>query len=109
MVNLIFVKPSGEKTTVAGQDGNSVLQVAHANGIDLEGACEGSMACSTCHVIVDSDWISKLQPPGDEELDMLDLTYGLTRTSRLGCQIILEPGLDGLTLHLPSETHNMIG
>lgn len=109
MVTLVFVKPSGESVQVSAQEGGSILQVAHANGIDLEGACEGSMACSTCHVIVDSDWITKLPPPGEEELDMLDLTYGLTRTSRLGCQITLTPELDGLRVHLPTETHNMLG
>lgn len=108
MVKVVFVKPSGESVDVNVEAGLSLLQVAHANGIDLEGACEGSMACSTCHVIVDPVWSSKLPPPGEEELDMLDLTYGLTKTSRLGCQLRLEPELDGLTVHLPVETHNMI-
>lgn len=109
MVRLVFVKPSGEAIDVTADQGASVLQVAHANGIDIEGACEGSMACSTCHVIVDSEWIDKLPAPSEEEQDMLDLTYGLTRTSRLGCQLMLEPEINGLKVHLPPETHNMIG
>lgn len=88
--------------------GLSVLEIAHEHGIDLEGACEGSLACSTCHVIVDADWYDKLQEPAEEEEDMLDLAFGLTRTSRLGCQIIMSEELDGLTVRLPSATRNMM-
>lgn len=109
MIRLVFVKPSGESINVTADEGASVLQVAHANGIDIEGACEGAMACSTCHVIVDSEWSDKLPKPSEEEQDMLDLTYGLTKTSRLGCQLRLEPSVDGLKVHLPTETYNMIG
>jgi len=109
MTQVRFVKVSGEAIEVNADPGNSVLSVAHANDIDMEGACEGSMACSTCHVVVDPAWADKLPAPSEEELDMLDLTYGLTRTSRLGCQIRVTPELDGLTLHLPSDTHNMLG
>jgi ferredoxin len=108
MTKIKFVRPSGDIQIVSGREGDTILTVAQANGIDMEGACEGSMACSTCHVIIDDDWASKLPPPSDEELDMLDLTYGLTRTSRLGCQIRIRREIDGLTLYLPSETHNMM-
>ncbi len=108
MTKVRFVKTSGDVLEVEAEPGSSVLSIAHANDIDMEGACEGSMACSTCHVVVDPDWSGKLPPPTEEELDMLDLTYGLTRTSRLGCQIKVTPELDGLTLHLPAETHNML-
>ena len=66
------------------------------------------MACSTCHVIVDPDWSGKLSRPAEEEEDMLDLVYGLRRTSRLGCQIIMTAELDGLTLRLPSESRNLL-
>ncbi len=89
--------------------GLSVLEIAHENGIDLEGACEGSLACSTCHVIVDPLWYDQLEPPVEEEEDMLDLAFGLTHTSRLGCQIIMTEELDGLTVRLPSATRNMMG
>ncbi len=108
MVRVVFIRPSGETIEVMGNVGESVLNVAHANEIEMEGACEGSMACSTCHVIVDDNWVNKLPSPTDEEQDMLDLTYGLTRKSRLGCQIRLTEGLAGLVLKLPSETHNML-
>ena len=108
MPRVVFVRPSGETIDVNANIGDTVLVTAHANSIDIEGACEGSMACSTCHVIVDESWSKKLPEPSEEEQDMLDLTYGLTRTSRLGCQIRLTDDLDGLTLRLPSETHNML-
>ena len=108
MVGVKFVKPSGTTVDVQGAEGQSILEVAHANDVDIEGACEGSMACSTCHVVVDEKWAGLLPEPTDEEQDMLDLTYGLTRTSRLGCQIRLTESLDGLVLSLPSETHNML-
>ena len=89
-------------------DGLSVLEAAHKNGIDLEGACEGSLACSTCHVVLDEDWFDKLDEPSEDEEDMLDLAFGLTETSRLGCQIIMSDELDGLTVNLPNETRNML-
>ena len=98
MVCVVFVRPSEESIEVIAHVGDSVLDVAHSNDIEIEGACEGSMACSTCHVIVDEVWSKKLPEPSDEEQDMLDLTYGLTRTSRLGCQIRLTEDFDGLIL-----------
>ena len=88
--------------------GETLLEIAHANDVEMEGACEGCMACSTCHVIVDPDWYKKLEHASEEELDMLDLAFGLTATSRLGCQIILTDALDGLTVRLPAETRNML-
>ena len=84
------------------------MEIAVRHSMDIEGACEGNMACSTCHVIVDPDWSSKLSRPAEEEEDMLDLVYGLRRTSRLGCQIIMTAELDGLTLRLPGESRNLL-
>ena len=79
----------------------TVLEIAQQNDIDLEGSCEGSMACSTCHVIIDPSWYNKLNNASWDEEDMLDLTSGLTLTSRLGCQIVLTQDLDGLIVSLP--------
>ena len=88
--------------------GESLLEVAHANDIDLEGACEGSLACSTCHVVIlDRRHYDALKEPTDDENDMLDLAFGLTETSRLGCQVIAAPELDGLRVQLPAATRNM--
>jgi 2Fe-2S ferredoxin len=104
----IFFKDQNNTTIeVEGAEGLSVLEVAHQNGISLEGACEGSLACSTCHVIVDEQWYQKLAKASEAEEDMLDLAFGLTPHSRLGCQIILTKEMDGLTLKLPSETRNI--
>ena len=108
MPNVIFVEPNGVRREVDAQVGRSLLQIAHENGIDIEGACEGVMACSTCHLIVDAEWYDKLQLASEEELDMLDLSYGLTSTSRLGCQILMTEDLDGLVINLPLETRNMM-
>jgi 2Fe-2S ferredoxin len=88
--------------------GLSVLEIAHKNDIDLEGACEGSLACSTCHVVVSEDDFDRLDAATEAEEDMLDLAFGLTATSRLGCQIIMRQELDGLTVSLPKATRNMM-
>jgi 2Fe-2S ferredoxin len=105
---MTFIKPDGTRKEVDAPVGLSVLELAHRNDIDLEGACEGSLACSTCHVIVDPEWFELLQEPTEDEEDMLDLAFGLTHTSRLGCQIIMRDELDGLTVKLPSATRNMM-
>jgi 2Fe-2S ferredoxin len=107
MPKMTFVDPNGTRHDVDAPVGLSVLEIAHSNNIDLEGACEGSLACSTCHVIVDGEDFERLAEPTEDEEDMLDLAFGLTRTSRLGCQIIMSDELDGLTVTLPTETRNM--
>ncbi len=108
MPSIHFIKSDGSKITVDAPLGLSVLEIAHRNSIDLEGACEGSLACSTCHVIVDEPWFEVLPTATEDEEDMLDLAFGLTHTSRLGCQIIITEELDGLTLKLPTATRNMM-
>tara|TARA_Y100000991_G_scaffold205464_1_gene181792 strand:- start:3 stop:335 length:333 start_codon:yes stop_codon:yes gene_type:complete len=107
MPKIIFIEPNGEEKEIDAQNGISILEVAHKNGIDLEGACEGSLACSTCHVIVEKEFFDKLSEPTEEEEDMLDLAFGLTHTSRLGCQIIVDDSLDGIKLKIPSGTRNI--
>ncbi|GJP68225.1 hypothetical protein CLOP_g24955 [Closterium sp. NIES-67] len=106
-ITVTFIQRDGTEATVQVPVGTNMLQAAHDNDIDLEGACEGSLACSTCHVIVmDEDQYSKMPEPTDEENDMLDLAFGLTETSRLGCQVIATRDLDGVRLKLPSATRN---
>ena len=109
MPAIVFVSADGDKRTrVQARVGETILELAHRQDIDIEGACEGCMACSTCHVIVDPEDYSRLPAPSEEEDDMLDLVYGLARTSRLGCQITVTDELDGLTVQLPRETRNMM-
>lgn len=107
-VKVVFVERHGATRELTGESGVSLMQAAKTHGVDMEGACEGCMACSTCHVIVDPAWSGKLPKPAEAEADMLDLTYGVTPTSRLACQITLTPALDGLTVRLPQSTRNMM-
>ncbi len=108
MPKINFINPEGKNIEIDAPVGLSILEVAHQNNIDLEGACEGSLACSTCHVVVDSEWYDLLPTATEDEEDMLDLAFGLTHTSRLGCQIIVTDELDGLVVRLPSATRNMM-
>lgn len=108
MPKITFITPDDQRIEVDAPVGLSILEIAHRNKIDLEGACEGSLACSTCHVIVEPEWYDLLSPASEDEEDMLDLAFGLTHTSRLGCQIIITEELDGLTVRLPSATRNMM-
>ena len=107
MTKLVFIDKEGIAKEVDAAIGLSILEIAHQNNIDLEGACEGSLACSTCHVIVEENFYGKLELPLEDEEDMLDLAFGLTHTSRLGCQIIMREELDGMVLKLPSGTRNL--
>jgi len=108
MPKMTFIVRDGTKLEVDAPLGLSVLEIAHKHGVDIEGACEGSLACSTCHVIVDATWFAKLGSPSEDEEDMLDLAFGLEKTSRLGCQIVMSDGLDGLVVKLPAGTRNML-
>ena len=108
MPRMVFIERDGTRREVVAPLGQSVLEIAHRNDIDIEGACEGSLACSTCHVIVDPDWYELLREASEDEEDMLDLAFGLTRTSRLGCQIVISEELDGLTVRLPASTRNLL-
>ncbi len=107
MAKVIFVTSENEELEVDALIGLSILEIAHQNNIDLEGACEGSLACATCHVIVEEKYFNMLEPSTEPEEDMLDLAFGLTHTSRLGCQIIMSEELDGIRLKLPSATRNI--
>ena len=108
MPKMVFIEKDGNRKEVDAPLGLSVMEIAHRHEVDIEGACDGSMACSTCHVIVDPTWWAKLEEPSEDEEDMLDLAFGLTETSRLGCQIVMSEALDGLTVALPDETRNML-
>lgn len=120
-----FIDKDGDKHTFEVADGDNLLDIAQANDLEMEGtpqlrtpsnfdltcnigACGGSCACSTCHVIVtDDSFYDKMAEPDDEENDMLDLAFGLTETSRLGCQVKMSKELDGLVVQLPKMTRNL--
>ncbi|XP_063707957.1 adrenodoxin-like protein 2, mitochondrial [Culicoides brevitarsis] len=108
-VQVTFVKHNGERIKTKGKLGDSLLDVVVNNNIDLDGfgACEGTLTCSTCHLIFSKADFDRLpEKAGDEELDMLDLAYDLTETSRLGCQIILSKDLDGLEVRVPATIND---
>lgn len=107
-VKIKFIDQNNNSHEIEAPVGLSILEIAHENRIDLEGACEGSLACSTCHVIVDEEWFDTLPEATEDEEDMLDLAFGLTPTSRLGCQIIITEEMEGLTVKLPAATRNMM-
>jgi len=106
MPKMTFIELDGNRREVDAPLGLSVLEIAHKNSLDLEGACEGSLACSTCHVVIEPEWYDVLPDAAEDEEDMLDLAFGLTKTSRLGCQIIMTEELDGLVVRLPGGSNN---
>jgi 2Fe-2S ferredoxin len=109
MPKMVFISADGnERLEVDAPVGLSVMEIAHRHGVDIEGACEGCMACSTCHVIIDAADFERLEAASEDEEDMLDLAFGLTKTSRLGCQIVMSEALDGLAVQLPASTRNML-
>ena len=108
MPTITFVMPGGAQTEIDVPVGTSILQAAWDNKIDIEGACEGCMACSTCHVIIDAPHFDVLPDPSDEEEDLLDLAWGVRPTSRLGCQLTVTAAEDGMIVTLPATTNNQM-
>lgn len=97
-----------ERLEVDFLDGETVLEVAQENNVDMEGTCGGGMACSTCHVILKPEDMHRFPPPSEEEAEMLELALGVSATSRLGCQLVLGDKAEGLVLRLPVETRSMM-
>ncbi|XP_014483977.1 PREDICTED: adrenodoxin [Dinoponera quadriceps] len=108
-VSITFVKASGERILAKGKEGDSILDIVVNNEVDLDGygACEGTLTCSTCHLIFPKKVYDTLpNKPTEEELDMLDLAYELTNTSRLGCQVIMTKELDGIEVQVPTTIND---
>ncbi|AFZ80443.1 ferredoxin/adrenodoxin, putative [Theileria equi strain WA] len=104
-VSVVFVQHD-EEIDVTVPVGTNILEAAHQNNIELEGACDGCMACSTCHVILEDHVYDSLPEPSEAEMDMLDLAPCLTETSRLGCQVVLQKEHEGIKIQLPRITRN---
>ena len=105
---IIFIH-QGTSFKVQAEVGASLLQVAQENGLDVEGACEGNMACATCHMVLAETLYDTLSSPSIEEEEMLDLAIGLTATSRLGCQILVTSDMDGETIVIAEEAGSVLG
>ena len=103
MPKVTFIDPDGSCHDVDGSAGETLLEVARSHQIDIEGACEGAMACSTCHVVVERKSFKSLPNPEEDEEDMLDLAFGRTRTSRLACQVTLSEDIDKLSVTVPEQ------
>ena len=108
MAKVTFILPDDTRVEAQARPGQSLLEVAHQYDIDIEGACEGSMACSTCHLLIDPAWYDRLPAASEEEEDMLDLAFGVSETSRLGCQVVVGEELDGLIVRVPAGVNNLL-
>uniref|UniRef100_A0A1A9W4C0 2Fe-2S ferredoxin-type domain-containing protein n=1 Tax=Glossina brevipalpis TaxID=37001 RepID=A0A1A9W4C0_9MUSC len=106
VVRVIYIDKDGKRIEVKGKVGDNILYLAHRYEIEMEGACEASLACTTCHVYVKDNFLDKLPPAEEKEEDLLDMAPFLRENSRLGCQIILNKDMDGIELELPKATRN---
>ncbi|CAM9474504.1 unnamed protein product [Ectocarpus fasciculatus] len=106
-VKMTFLEDDGTEIKVEAEVGATLLEVAHENDVELEGACGGDLACSTCHVVLPKEYYDKLDEKEEEEDDMLDLAWGLTDTSRLGCQIKVTRDLEGMLIKVPEDSMDM--
>ena len=103
MSNIIFVKPDGSEHTIAVENGTTVMEAGRDANLGIEGTCGGCLSCATCHVIVNPAWFAKTGAPSEDEVDMLDLAFGLSETSRLGSQIEMSDDFDGLKVTIPED------
>ncbi len=104
MPNIIFVTPDGYEHNVTVDNGTTIMEAGRDANLGIEGTCGGCLSCATCHVIIDPTWFPKIGGPSEDELDMLDLAFGLSKTSRLGCQVEVSDNLDGLKLFIPADS-----
>lgn len=100
-IQLFVTNRDGGERVLTVETGQSLMLAVRNAGMDLEGACDGAMACCTCHVVIDPMWADKLLPRQIEESDTLALASNITRHSRLACQIMLTEALEGLRFRLP--------
>jgi ferredoxin len=103
MPKIIFVKPDLSEHTIVVENGTTVMEAGRDANLGIEGTCGGCLSCATCHIIVNPEWFAKTGLPSEDEADMLDLAFGLSQTSRLGCQIEMSDDLDGLKVAIPED------
>ena len=103
MPNIIFIKPDGSEHKIAADNGTTVMEAGRDSNLGIEGTCGGCLSCATCHIIVNPEWFAKTGVPSEDEADMLDLAFGLSQTSRLGCQIEMSDDLNGLKVAIPED------
>ena len=103
MPTIIFTTPDGKEHNVTVDEGVTVMEAGRDANLGIEGTCGGCLSCATCHIIVNPEWFAKTGVPSEDEADMLDLAFGLSQTSRLGCQIEMSDDLDGLKVAIPED------
>ena len=103
MPTMNFIKPDGSANIISVGEGTTLMEAGRDNNMGIEGTCGGSLSCATCHIIFSEGDYAKVGGPSDDEMDMLDLAFGVTPTSRLGCQIRMSDALDGLTVQVPDD------
>ena len=108
-VTVVLQRPDGTRVSVKSEPGKTLYDAVIDNNVDIDGfgACEGTLCCTTCHLIFKQSDFEKIGQPSEEELDMLDLAYGLTETSRLGCQVFLKKDLDPLEVQVPAGINDV--
>ena len=103
MPHIIFIEENGIEKKALAEIGETILEVARANDVNIEGACGGNMACATCHVYVNDEWYNKLDEKTEGEDDMIDQAYDPKKNSRLSCQITVSEKIEGLVVRLPEK------
>lgn len=108
-VTVTFLRPDSKRITVKAPEGKSLYDVVIDNNVDIDGfgACNGTLCCTTCQLIFKQADYEKVGEPSEEELDMLDLAYVLSPTSRLGCRVILKKELDPLEVEVPASINDV--
>jgi len=97
---LVVEDRDGREHKLEALNGWRVMEVIRDWGLSIKAECGGACACATCHVYVDPEWVERLAPPSDEEIDMLDGAFFVEPNSRLACQILMTPETDGLRVKL---------
>ncbi len=107
MPTITFIEFDGTVRKVNARVGMSFLAAAKKNGVDLEGACGGSLACATCHLIMEPEWYARPPPAAAPEKLLLDVAFDMTPTSRLGCQLKITKDLDGCAVRVADKNRNL--
>ena len=106
MPRITFIESSGERKEVEGAIGDSVMRVAIDNGVEgLAAECGGCLSCATCHAYVAEDWVSRIPAATEDELVMIDCAIDPKPNSRLTCQLVVTPDLDGLVVEIPASQY----
>ncbi len=103
-LHILCTDRDGAVHSLPALEGWRIMEIIRDNGLPIKAECGGALECATCHVYVANQWWDKLVPKSDEEDEKLDEAFMVKRNSRLSCQILMRPDLDGLEVTLAPET-----